>query len=73
MHRAACRYVGYMWNSRPFRVAPVRALGQVSNIDVMAFETSCNIATNTRAWNKRTQGWLERYVYMRTGEADVHF
>lgn len=41
---------------------------QVSNIDIVAFETSCNVATNTRAWNKRTQGWLERYVYMRTGK-----
>lgn len=39
----------------------------MSNIDIMTFETSCNVATNTRAWNKRTQGWLERYVYMRTG------
>ncbi|CAM9814250.1 unnamed protein product, partial [Ectocarpus sp. 12 AP-2014] len=41
----------------------------VSNIDIMTFETSCNVATNTRAWNKRTQGWLERYVYMRTGNS----
>lgn len=47
---------------------PSRALAhKVSNIDIMTFETSCNVATNTRAWNKRTQGWLERYVYMRTG------
>eukprot|EP00903_Cladosiphon_okamuranus_P019810 g18207.t1 len=41
----------------------------VSNIDIMAFETSSNVATNTRAWNKRSQGWLERYVYMRTGNS----
>ena len=45
---------------------------QVSNIDIMTFETSCNVATNTRAWNKRTQGWLERYVYMRTGKQSPH-
>eukprot|EP00752_Nemacystus_decipiens_P014687 g13083.t1 len=41
----------------------------VSNIDIITFETSCNVATNTRAWNKRSQGWLERYVYMRTGNS----
>ena len=37
---------------------------QVSNIDIMSFETSPSVVVNTRAWNKRTQGWLERYVYM---------
>eukprot|EP00904_Undaria_pinnatifida_P005433 jgi/Undpi1/2019/HiC_scaffold_12.g05405.m1 len=43
----------------------------VSNIDIMAFETSPSVVVNTRAWNKRTQGWLERYVYMRTGNSLV--
>ncbi|CAM9733108.1 unnamed protein product [Phaeothamnion confervicola] len=41
----------------------------VSNMDIWAFETSQNVAVNARAWNKRTQGWLERYVYNRTGNS----
>lgn len=39
----------------------------VENIDIIAFETGANIATMSRAWNKRTQGWLERYTYQRSG------
>ena len=39
----------------------------VENINIVTFETATNIQTLTRAWNKRTQGWLERYTYHRTG------
>lgn len=41
----------------------------VENIDIWAFETSTNVQTLSRAWNKRTQGWLERYTYHRTGKS----
>ncbi|CAM9628376.1 unnamed protein product [Ascophyllum nodosum] len=41
----------------------------VSNMDILGFETAGHISSNTRAWNKRSQGWLERYVYMRTGNS----
>ena len=39
----------------------------VENIDIWGFETSWNIQTMTRAWNKRTQKWLDLYTYQRTG------
>lgn len=41
----------------------------VENIDIIGFETATNIATATRVWNKRTQGWLERYTYQRTNRS----
>jgi hypothetical protein len=41
----------------------------VENIDILGFETASNIQTYSRAWNKRTQGWLERYTYHRTGQS----
>jgi hypothetical protein len=41
----------------------------VENIDIVTFETAPNVQTATRVWNKRTQGWLERYTYMRTGKS----
>lgn len=41
----------------------------VQNIDIIGFETATNIQTISRAWNKRTQGWLERYTYHRTGRS----
>jgi MBOAT, membrane-bound O-acyltransferase family len=37
----------------------------VSNISIIEFETAPNVQTLTRVWNKRTQGWLERYTYLR--------
>mmetsp|Transcript_31851 Transcript_31851/g.23568 ORF Transcript_31851/g.23568 Transcript_31851/m.23568 type:complete len:539 (+) Transcript_31851:74-1690(+) len=43
--------------------------GGVENIDIIGFETATNIATATRVWNKRTQGWLERYTYQRTNRS----
>lgn len=46
--------------------------GGVENIDIIGFETATNIATATRVWNKRTQGWLERYTYHRTGRRYAH-
>jgi len=34
----------------------------VENIDIFGFELAPNMASATRAWNKRTQGWLEKYT-----------
>eukprot|EP01041_Mallomonas_annulata_P011135 gene11135-23274_t len=39
----------------------------VENVDIIGFETAPNIQILSRSWNKRTQGWLERYTYHRTG------
>jgi hypothetical protein len=41
----------------------------VENIEVIGFETAPNVQTISRVWNKRTQGWLERYTYNRTGRS----
>lgn len=41
----------------------------VENIDILAFETATSSSVASRAWNKRTQGWLERYTYLRTGKS----
>ena len=41
----------------------------VENIEIVTFETAANIQTCSRSWNKRTQGWLERYTYGRTGNS----
>lgn len=46
-----------------------RALGWrgVENIDIISFESAPNVQVLSRSWNKRTQGWLERYTYHRSG------
>jgi hypothetical protein len=41
----------------------------VENVDILAFDLSWNMASMSRAWNKRTQKWLERYTYSRTGNS----
>lgn len=41
----------------------------VENIDILGFEFATNVQELSRAWNKRTQGWLERYTYQRSGES----
>lgn len=38
----------------------------VQNVDMLGFEMSTNVQELSRAWNKRTQGWLERYTYLRS-------
>lgn len=43
----------------------------VENVDIFGVETACNVQNSTRCWNKRTQGWLERYTYSRTGNSLV--
>jgi hypothetical protein len=43
--------------------------GGVENIDIFSFETGTNIQSLSRSWNKRTQGWLESYVYQRTNRS----
>lgn len=37
------------------------------NMDILGFERSCNIQSLTKAWNKGTQSWLQRYSYERLG------
>jgi hypothetical protein len=41
----------------------------VENIDILGFEFSTSVQTLSRAWNKGTQAWLERYTYSRTGRS----
>ena len=41
----------------------------VENIEILSFETAANVQTLSRSWNKRTQGWLERYTYLRSGRS----
>ena len=41
----------------------------VENIDIISYETSSNIQSLSRSWNKRTQSWLEQYVYNRTEQS----
>lgn len=50
-----------------------RSLGwsAVENINIVGFETAPNVQTLSRSWNKRTQGWLERYTYLRAGKSLV--
>jgi len=43
--------------------------GGVENVDIIGFELAPNIQSVSRNWNKRTQGWLERYTYNRTGRS----
>ncbi|KAG6586882.1 Lysophospholipid acyltransferase [Phytophthora cinnamomi] len=43
--------------------------GGVSNVDILGFELGANVREISRAWNKGTQNWLERYVYTRTGNS----
>ena len=38
-------------------------------MDILGFEFSQSIRAASRAWNKGTQNWLERYVYTRTGNS----
>mmetsp|Transcript_7387 Transcript_7387/g.18062 ORF Transcript_7387/g.18062 Transcript_7387/m.18062 type:complete len:498 (+) Transcript_7387:235-1728(+) len=38
-----------------------------NNMDIISFETAPNTSIATRSWNKKTSGWLTKYVYMRTG------
>ncbi|TDH67510.1 hypothetical protein CCR75_002307 [Bremia lactucae] len=48
-----------------------RGWNGVSNMDILGFEFSQSIRAASRAWNKGTQNWLERYVYTRTGNSLV--
>jgi hypothetical protein len=41
----------------------------VENSDILGTETATSVQSLTRSWNKRTQGWLERYTYQRTGRS----
>lgn len=41
----------------------------VKNVDIIGFETASCLQHLSRAWNKRTQGWLERYTYQRTNRS----
>ena len=37
------------------------------NIDIWGMETHKSVSEASRAWNQKTQTWLERYTYNRTG------
>lgn len=39
----------------------------VENVDIVGIETAWSVQLLTRAWNKKTQHWLEMYTYQRTG------
>lgn len=41
----------------------------VENVDIIGVETAVNVQNLSCSWNKRTQGWLERYTYSRTGNS----
>ena len=41
----------------------------VLNSCFMSFHITTSTQTLSRVWNKRTQGWLERYTYLRTGRS----
>ena len=41
----------------------------VENIDILSYEFGTNIQSLSRAWNKKTQSWLEKYVYQRTNRS----
>ena len=42
-----------------------------NNIDILEIETAQNIKTFTRAWNKKTSNWLNRYIYQRHGGSSL--
>ena len=48
-----------------------KALGWrgVENVDILGIETAWSVQVITRAWNKKTQKWLEMYTYHRTGRS----
>ncbi|RLN74477.1 hypothetical protein BBJ28_00007302 [Nothophytophthora sp. Chile5] len=46
-----------------------RGWNGVSNMDILGFEFAQSMRAASRAWNKGTQNWLERYVYTRTGNS----
>jgi len=46
-----------------------RGWNGVSNMDILGFEFAQSFRESSRAWNKGTQNWLERYVYTRTGNS----
>mmetsp|Transcript_27919 Transcript_27919/g.42954 ORF Transcript_27919/g.42954 Transcript_27919/m.42954 type:complete len:504 (+) Transcript_27919:84-1595(+) len=37
------------------------------NVNIIGFETAPDVRTLSSEWNMKTQNWLARYVYMRTG------
>ena len=45
---------------------PYNPWSGANNIDILSFECATNIQSLSRAWNKRTQKWLEKYTYLRT-------
>ncbi|ETV66625.1 hypothetical protein H257_16933 [Aphanomyces astaci] len=47
----------------------VKGWNAVSNVDILGFEFGQSIRDLSRAWNKGTQAWLQRYVYERMGNS----
>mmetsp|Transcript_4371 Transcript_4371/g.3922 ORF Transcript_4371/g.3922 Transcript_4371/m.3922 type:complete len:526 (-) Transcript_4371:58-1635(-) len=58
-------FEGYDSSNRP------KGWSAVENISILGFETAPNTQILSRSWNKRTQGWLERYTYLRTNKSLV--
>ena len=49
-----------------FITAIINVIITIIITDIIGFETAPNVSILSRSWNKRTQGWLERYTYHRT-------
>ena len=47
----------------------VKGWAGVNNIDIIGFETAGSVQILSKAWNKRTQGWLQRYTYHRYNDS----
>ena len=46
-----------------------KGFDRASNVDILAFETSQSFRQCTRALNRKTASWLNRYVYGRTNKS----
>ena len=47
--------------------AKTKSWRSAANVDWFGFETAQSVRAGSRAWNQRTQQWLEECVYHRTG------
>ncbi len=66
---AACVLAGFGFEGYDLESGRVKGFKGAQNSDIFATETAADVQALTRSWNKRTQGWLERYTYHRTGKS----
>ena len=59
----ACVMCGLAYNGHT-RTGQIR-WNRVSNVDLLAVETSENVKRAMESWNKTTNHWLRNYVYLR--------